>query len=98
MKNFNDTDLKPEQSWLKAEKMLDKHFKRKRVIAWTLALFISAAVITGSLLLLNQPLEKSIEASSTPERNHKSTVSSSEKILRHEEHKNGFEKPVANQS
>ncbi len=46
-------DLKPEQSWLKAEKMLDRHFKRKRAVKWSLLLLGIGAVIVSTTIVMN---------------------------------------------
>ena len=51
MNNFNDNNLKPEQSWLKAEKMLDTHFRKKRFLTWALSIFISGLVVVGSVMV-----------------------------------------------
>ena len=51
MNNFNDNNLKPEQSWLKAEKMLDTHFRKKRILTWALSIFISGVVVVGSVMV-----------------------------------------------
>jgi hypothetical protein len=53
--NFNE--LKSEQSWLKAEKMLDRHFRNKRIVTWSLVFFISGLIVS-SVLLMNHYSEK----------------------------------------
>lgn len=53
MKNLKDNELKPDQSWQQAEKMLDRHFRNKRILTWSLSIFISAFVIVGSIVGIN---------------------------------------------
>ncbi len=52
--NENMNDLRPEQSWQKAEKMLDTHFRKRRIIIWSVSLFITGLVILSSVVLVNK--------------------------------------------
>ncbi len=49
----NISDLTPEQSWPEAEKMLDKHFRKKRILLWTLSLLVTGLVIVSTVLTVN---------------------------------------------
>ena len=66
----NDNNLKPEQSWLKAEKMLDGHFRKKRIVIWFLSVFISVLLIVGSVLIghfsVNDVEEKTMATKQSP--------------------------------
>jgi len=44
---------RPEELWTQAEKMLDRHFRNKRILTWSLVLFFAGAVITGSVIGLH---------------------------------------------
>jgi hypothetical protein len=53
----NLRDLNPEQSWLKAEKMLDSHFRKKRMMVWTVSLSIVTCMVILSYIFINRSSE-----------------------------------------
>jgi hypothetical protein len=60
MKNIPDVN----ESWLQAEKMLDRHFRRKRALVWLFALLIPAAIGITTYFALNKNNAKESNVSS----------------------------------
>ncbi|MCX6292002.1 MAG: hypothetical protein NT126_09600 [Bacteroidetes bacterium] len=51
-KNIND--LTPEESWQKAEEMLDRHFMKKGIVRWSLWILVSGLILFGSYELVSR--------------------------------------------
>jgi hypothetical protein len=75
MENRNIPD--PEKSWMGAERMLDDHFRRKKIIFWSLAMLITALITGLTLFILNSEnsADKSVVSSK------ESTVTTSNNLI-----------------
>jgi hypothetical protein len=55
MKDSNNMyELDQGQSWQKAEKMLDRHFRKRRIIIWSASVFIAGLLILSSSMLVHK--------------------------------------------